>query len=1097
MDNQAAASSTGQFASARAHKATFGTQANALCRKNLAYQKRNTRSNCCIILSPIFVSLLLLVIQVAVDHALDKPANRCGCLCLSCCTDTIDGTKECHDATDANPCLPGSYADCTAYDTTRCGFEYSDSGQAAYCAVPQPSSWPALMQVPLTRYRAAPESPATAMLYTGEDQSTSAALAENLFLQNSLTPAAVAAPVATFESQAAQGVFYGELFGQLGLVLGTSQDPITTYFIEPAFVNSTSMFNMVNGTCASDTTTALLNQATTGLARSYFRSSFNCTQEEPVWSGSTDALDRTIFCGYREANCNQASLLTFAEYSQAWDFRNTAVGQLRVDVYANSSKDPDVGNSAPLNLRINQGVNLATNAFLRWSLGPQYSAKLLALMEMPKQETHLSLDFSSLLGPIFYCWLAQLVLPLFLVTLVYEKQRRLRIMMKMHGLGDSAYWIIQYSWFLFIYCCYIAILLLVGSAINLKFFRLTNYGLQIIFFFVWGNCLIAFAFLASVFLTNAKTANVVAFLWVFGTGLLNNLLMENYYKDHHSWVYIVELIPSFALYRALFEQAAYAFKATYQNGGHGLTFSSLHDYNNHWIYATCVCAVETVLAILLALYLEQVLSSGTGVRRHPLFFLQRRKSADGHGEAAPKPYKGLLSFLNRKGSEPNGVNTVAPKPGRSVLGMLSRRRGQGKGVTTASKVGPKDPTAIPDPLLAAPATMETELVSNQAAVSSTFRVFDAHASSSKGFDSMPVSAANSPAVAVDMDSPDVRAERERVAALSSFENQCIVIKDLRKVYPPQDGNPAKQAVRSLTMAVDKGECFGLLGPNGAGKTSAINMLVGLMEPSTGTATVEGLDIRSDMADIYAMMGVCPQHDLLWETLTGREHLLFYGRLKNLKGLQLEEAVTAALRSVNLFNGGVGNKQVRTYSGGMKRRLSVAISLMGTPAVVYLDEPSTGLDPASRRNLWDVVKNANRNRGIILTTHSMEEAEVLCDRLGIFVDGQLVCIGNPKELTARYGGYMVFTITTPIGSDVQQAAAFVKQLCPSARSTYALGGTQKYELPTSEVSLSQVFAGMRRAQHQQAFTVLDWGVANAKLEEVFIKFARSIGAEGGG
>lgn len=126
--------------------------------------------------------------------------------------------------------------------------------------------------------------------------------------------------------------------------------------------------------------------------------------------------------------------------------------------------------------------------------------------------------------------------------------------MKMHGLGDSAYWIIQYTWFLFIYCCYIAILLLVGSAINLKFFRLTNYGLQIIFFFVWGNCLIAFAFLASVFFTSAKTANVVAFLWVFGTGLLNNLLMENYYKDHHSWVYIVELIPSFALYRALYEQ---------------------------------------------------------------------------------------------------------------------------------------------------------------------------------------------------------------------------------------------------------------------------------------------------------------------------------------------------------------------------------------------------------------------------------------------------------------------------------------------------------------------------------------------------------------
>ena len=132
-------------------------------------------------------------------------------------------------------------------------------------------------------------------------------------------------------------------------------------------------------------------------------------------------------------------------------------------------------------------------------------------------------------------------------------------------------------------------------------------------------------------------------------------------------------------------QAAYAFKATYQNGGHGLNFSNLHDYNNHWIYATCVCAVEAVLAVLLALYLEQVLSSGTGVRRHPLFFLQRKKSAGGSEEAVPKSHKGLFSFLDRRRSEPNDVDGLAPNPGRSMLAMLSRRKGRGRGATAASK----------------------------------------------------------------------------------------------------------------------------------------------------------------------------------------------------------------------------------------------------------------------------------------------------------------------------------------------------------------------------------------------------------------------------
>jgi ABC-type multidrug transport system ATPase subunit len=243
-----------------------------------------------------------------------------------------------------------------------------------------------------------------------------------------------------------------------------------------------------------------------------------------------------------------------------------------------------------------------------------------------------------------------------------------------------------------------------------------------------------------------------------------------------------------------------------------------------------------------------------------------------------------------------------------------------------------------------------------------------------------------------------------------------------------------------------------------------------------------------MPAIYSLMGVCPQDNLLWERLSAREHLMFYGRLKNLRGEQLKSAVDDALRSVNLLHGGVGDKQVRKYSGGMKRRLSVAISFIGDPLVVYLDEPSTGLDPASRQNLWSVVKQAKRDRGIILTTHSMEEASVLCDRLGIFVDGTLVCVGHPKALTSRYGGYLVFTITTPPAEE-QQADALVRRLSPGARLTYALGGTRKYELPTNDVTLPAVFDAMSAAKQQ--LTVLDWGIANATLEEVFIQLARSM------
>ncbi|KAJ1484399.1 P-loop containing nucleoside triphosphate hydrolase protein, partial [Baffinella frigidus] len=200
-------------------------------------------------------------------------------------------------------------------------------------------------------------------------------------------------------------------------------------------------------------------------------------------------------------------------------------------------------------------------------------------------------------------------------------------------------------------------------------------------------------------------------------------------------------------------------------------------------------------------------------------------------------------------------------------------------------------------------------------------------------------------------------------------------------------------VRSLDLGIRRGECFGMLGPNGAGKTTTINMLVGFFRPSAGDAMVEGLSIRTQMDSIYALMGVCPQHDLLWNTLTAREHLHFYGTLKNLKGPKLREAIESALKSVNLMD--VIDAKAGTFSGGMKRRLSVSISLIGMPLVCYLDEPSTGLDPASRRMLWSCIKEAKQSRAIMLTTHSMEEAEGLCDRLAIFVAGELRCVGEPQ------------------------------------------------------------------------------------------------------
>jgi ABC-type multidrug transport system ATPase subunit len=334
---------------------------------------------------------------------------------------------------------------------------------------------------------------------------------------------------------------------------------------------------------------------------------------------------------------------------------------------------------------------------------------------------------------------------------------------------------------------------------------------------------------------------------------------------------------------------------------------------------------------------------------------------------------------------------------------------------------------------------------------------------------------------------DITAEQARIDAMmlrDVSEYDAIVVNRLMKIYPAAFGQPQKVANRCLSFGVRHGECLGLLGPNGAGKTTCINQLCGFMPPTDGYAVVHGMSILDSMKKIYAIMGVCPQDNHLWDTLTAREHLLFYGRLKNMYGQELDQAIIKALADVQLSSS--IDHQAGTFSGGMKRRLSVAISLMGNPLLCYLDEPSTGLDPASRRTLWKCILEAKSQRSMILTTHSMDEAERLCNRLGIFIDGGLHSLAEPKKLTERWGGAYVLTISAP-KARAQEITEMVRSIAPTMKCTHSIADTQTFQVLTSEVALSSVFRIMQ--EKKEALEIRDWGIANSTLEEAFIKIAK--------
>ncbi|KAI1321577.1 hypothetical protein EDD11_003057 [Mortierella claussenii] len=346
---------------------------------------------------------------------------------------------------------------------------------------------------------------------------------------------------------------------------------------------------------------------------------------------------------------------------------------------------------------------------------------------------------------------------------------------------------------------------------------------------------------------------------------------------------------------------------------------------------------------------------------------------------------------------------------------------------------------------------------------------------------------------------DVYTERDRVRTLYNPARTPLIISNLFHRYPGK----VEPALKGMSFGVETNTVLGLLGPNGAGKSTLIHLLTGLYRPTSGTAYVAGANIRTDMSTIHSKIGVCPQHDILWGDLTVADHLLFYSRLRGIPPHLEQQAVTYAIASVSLSM--FRDRQVKGLSGGEKRRVSIAISLLGDNTVIFLDEPSTGLDPAVRRVIWDIINRVKINRTVVLTTHSMEEADILSDRIAIMTSGRLRCIGTSLHLKDLYGSGFRLDISSQPGRLQEACESVEHQVLRGLRyrriDKFTNATTYEFELEQQQQQQQQreedqSAYGNGRGQLSRIFSCLsqpgrfpaieDWGLSQTTLEDVFIK-----------
>eukprot|EP00873_Tetraselmis_striata_P040658 jgi/Tetstr1/460922/TSEL_006075.t1 len=535
-------------------------------------------------------------------------------------------------------------------------------------------------------------------------------------------------------------------------------------------------------------------------------------------------------------------------------------------------------------------------------------------------------------------------------SVIFEDESGLRVILRCMGMRSLPYWSSWILWHLLFASLLASVLCTSGLLMGIDMFQRNSFGVLFLLFYLFESAMVGGAYLSAVFIRRAHPATTYT-LCVFVVGWICQTVVAfgfPYTTDFRQAApysyYIMSLLPWNLLSKGVKDLASAASAVSQGSSAFGISWATRYSY--------CVSdGAETFQGMADALdpsYHSFNCVMPVGEVLEWLFGLH-------------VVFITLSVILEVKRLSIAGMRVSLP---RRLLSMLRRK--------SQSPSTPDEGHAPPDPGRVDEAVKEEE--------QRVRRLQQEHL-------------AGHPTPATASDSP-------QPSASPAPADDSVLIMGLSKTYAG-----GKQALKDVWYSMRRSEIFCLVGANGAGKTTTLNILTGCLPPSSGDATVEGLSVGRQTSAVRDLMGVCPQFDVLWNRLTVQEHLQLYADIKGVPVSECSDSVAELIKRVGLTK--AADKWAGRCSGGMRRRLSVAIALLGNPKIIYLDEPTTGMDPINRRHVWNVIQAAKQHSTIALTTHSLEEADILSDRVAVMGEGRLQYIGSSLRMKRKFGsGYLV-------------------------------------------------------------------------------------------